>query len=77
VASPDEVLGERVCVFVVPLDPQTPPTLAELVEYMRAEGIAIYKLPERMELIDAIPRNPVGKIVKKELRDRLKELVAK
>jgi acyl-CoA synthetase (AMP-forming)/AMP-acid ligase II len=77
VASPDEVLGERVCVFVVPLDPQTPPTLAELVEYMRGEGIAIYKLPERMELIDAIPRNPVGKIVKKELRDRLKELVAK
>lgn len=75
VATPDDVLGERVCVFVVPLDPQRPPTLAELVEYMRGEGIAAYKLPERLEMIDAIPRNPVGKIVKKELRDRLKGLV--
>ncbi len=77
VASPDEVLGERVCVFVVPLDPDSPPTLADVVDFMSGQGIAIYKLPERMELIDAIPRNPVGKIVKKELRDRLKGLVVK
>ena len=37
---------------------------------MRDHDVASYKLPERFELIDALPRNPVGKVVKPELRDR-------
>jgi acyl-CoA synthetase (AMP-forming)/AMP-acid ligase II len=72
VATPDEILGERVCLFVVPSDPEDPPTLEQIVAFMREEGIAVYKLPERLELIDAIPRNPVGKILKRDLRDRLR-----
>jgi non-ribosomal peptide synthetase component E (peptide arylation enzyme) len=71
VAIADEILGERVCLYVVPRDPAAAPSLQDIVEFMRGEGIAIYKLPERLELIDAIPRNPVGKILKRELRQRL------
>lgn len=72
VPLPDEILGERTCVFVVPRDPADPPTLEELVNYLQQEGLAVYKLPERLELIDALPRNPVGKIIKHHLRTELR-----
>lgn len=71
VGYPDDVLGERVAAVVVPSDPGAPPTLAGLVDALRAQRIASYKLPERLEIVDALPRNPVGKILKRELRERL------
>ena len=46
------------------------PTLEELVDHLRGQEIASYKLPERLEYLDALPRNPVGKVVKPDLRDR-------
>ncbi len=46
-----------------------PPSLSEVVAHLRDHEIASYKLPERLELIDALPRNPVGKVVKPALRD--------
>ncbi len=69
VAYPDDDLGERVGVFVVAA-PDTEPTLEVVVDHLRAQKIASYKLPERLETIDALPRNPVGKVVKVDLRDR-------
>ena len=36
----------------------------------------MYKLPERLELVEAIPRNPVGKILKTDLRDELHKRLA-
>jgi len=69
VAMPDERLGEGICVYVVPKDSTKTLTLLELTDYMRELNIAVYKLPERLEITDAIPRNPVGKIVKPQLRD--------
>jgi len=71
VAYPDEVLGERACVVVVPRPGQTV-SLAEIVEYLRGLGIATFKLPERLELREALPRNPLGKILKRDLRDELR-----
>jgi len=68
IPEPDEIMGERVCVCVVPMDEYDPPTLEEINAYLQAEGMSVYKLPEKMKLIDAIPRNPVGKILKKALR---------
>jgi acyl-CoA synthetase len=41
-----------------------------VVDHLRAQKIASYKLPERLETIDALPRNPVGKVVKVDLRAR-------
>lgn len=67
VAFPDSTLGERVGVFIVAA-PDQEPTLDEIVEHLREADIASYKLPERLELIEALPRNPVGKVTKDELR---------
>ncbi|MGH1493768.1 MAG: class I adenylate-forming enzyme family protein [Acidimicrobiales bacterium] len=67
VGFPDAELGERLGVFVVAA-PDTAPTLDELADHLRAAGVASYKLPERIELIEALPRNPVGKVTKPDLR---------
>ena len=69
VGVPDDVMGERVCAVVVP-GPRKP-TLEELVAYLRERKVAAFKLPERLEYADALPRNPVGKILKRQLRESL------
>ena len=71
VAMPDERLGERVCVYVVPKQGEKV-TLDELTSFMKEKDIAIYKLPERLEITNEIPRNPVGKILKAGLREDIK-----
>ncbi|NLA64611.1 MAG: acyl--CoA ligase [Leucobacter sp.] len=67
VGDPDEVLGERVAAVVV-LRPEAELTLDELVNFLRERRIASFKLPERLRIIDALPRNPVGKVLKRDLR---------
>ena len=67
VGDPDEMLGERVAAIVV-LRPGAELTLEQLVDYLRAQKIASFKLPERLALVEALPRNPVGKVLKRELR---------
>lgn len=69
VAFPDRDLGERVGVFAVPA-PDAAPDLDRVVEHLRDHEVASYKLPERLETLDALPRNPVGKVLKPELRSR-------
>ncbi|WP_436760491.1 class I adenylate-forming enzyme family protein [Streptosporangium sp. V21-05] len=66
----DEVLGERVCVVLVPKPGETV-DLASVVDHLRGKGIASYKLPERLEVVEALPRNPLGKILKRELKESL------
>ena len=69
VGEPHENLGERVAVFAVPQPGETL-SLDDITEYM-GDDIAVYKRPERLEVVEEIPRNPVGKIVKTDLRERL------
>lgn len=71
VAMEDAILGEKVCVYAVPRDGQ-PLTLEDVTTFMKEQGVAVYKLPERLEIIDAIPRNPVGKILKNVLREDIR-----
>jgi non-ribosomal peptide synthetase component E (peptide arylation enzyme) len=72
---PDDVMGERVCVFVVPERGQTI-TLEELNRFLlNDQRIAKYKLPERMELIDGLPVTKVGKFEKKTLRERIASIL--
>lgn len=67
----DEVMGERVCACVVPKSGEAL-TLEALKGFLRDEQrIAVYKLPERLVLLDALPRNPVGKVLKRVLRGQL------
>jgi non-ribosomal peptide synthetase component E (peptide arylation enzyme) len=68
VGMPDPRLGERGCAYVVPQDPQKPPTLAGICAYLEAAGMAKYKWPERLELIGTLPRTSIGKISKADLR---------
>jgi non-ribosomal peptide synthetase component E (peptide arylation enzyme) len=68
VGYPDEMLGEKICAVIVPAEGTAAPSLDDLVAFLRDRHIASYKLPERLELRDALPRNPVGKILKRELR---------
>lgn len=71
VGRADDRLGERTCVFVVPRDHSDPPSLKDLVDYLNEERVATFKLPESMELVDRLPRNPAGKVLKAELRMRI------
>jgi acyl-CoA synthetase (AMP-forming)/AMP-acid ligase II len=73
VGMPDRDLGERLCAFVAPRAIGDPPTLDELVAVLREQQVAKFKWPERLEIVDALPRNPVGKILKRSLREELRE----
>jgi 2,3-dihydroxybenzoate---[aryl-carrier protein] ligase len=67
VAMPDELLGERTCAWVVPRGQA--PGLEELRSFLRSQGLADYKLPDRLELTDGFPHTKVGKVNKAELRE--------
>jgi 2,3-dihydroxybenzoate-AMP ligase len=70
VAMPDPVFGEKACACVV-LKPGTALAFGELIAHLRGQHIASFKLPERLEVMPAFPVSPVGKILKRELRDRV------
>jgi len=72
IGYPDERLGEKLCV-VVTLKPGETITLEEIISYLREKDIAIYKLPERLEIIDVMPRNAINKIEKNKLKKMLLE----
>ena len=67
VAMPDPVLGERACAYAV-VKPGTDLTVETLGVHLLSEGIARYKLPERVEVVDSLPLTNVGKVSKKDLR---------
>ena len=72
VPMPDPVLGERTCAFVVPRRGQRV-TLPEIVEHLTEAGIAKFKLPERLELIDELPLSAFGKVSKVTLTKLIAE----
>lgn len=66
VAMPDPRLGERACAYLVPRD--EPLTMAEMQAHLEQLGVAKFKWPERLEWLGEMPRTPVGKLDKKQLR---------
>ena len=75
VGYPDEALGERICAFIQ-LKPDQTLELQELSRFLIEEKkIAIFKLPERLELVEELPRNPVGKLLKRELRQTMQAVL--
>lgn len=75
VAMPDPVFGEKACACVI-VKPDESLTFDELITFLRGKQIASFKLPERLEIMDAFPISPVGKIMKRELRDLVAAKVA-
>ncbi|MGC3000513.1 (2,3-dihydroxybenzoyl)adenylate synthase [Streptomyces sp. G35A] len=67
VAVPDDYLGERTCAYVV-LRRGAELRAAALRRFVRDRGLAAYKVPDRVDFVDALPRTGVGKISKKDLR---------
>jgi acyl-CoA synthetase len=69
VAMPDEVFGERVCLYAE-LRPDTTLDLDEVVRYLGERGVSREWFPERLVVLDALPRASGGKVAKGELRAR-------
>ena len=64
----DDILGEKVGVVAVVAEGETI-SLEEIIEFLRDQQIAKYKMPEDLRLIDVLPKNPVGKVLRRELKD--------
>jgi len=77
VGMPDQRLGERACCYLVPSPGHEPPTLEEVRTYLLDKGLAIQKVPERIEVVEQMPMTATGKIQKHVLRqdiaDKLKQ----
>ena len=64
----DEILGEKVGVVAVVAEGETL-TLDEIIDYLKDKKIAKYKMPEDLRVIDVLPKNPVGKVLRRELKE--------
>jgi acyl-CoA synthetase (AMP-forming)/AMP-acid ligase II len=73
VAAPDPRLGEHGCAFLRPLPGAAAPDLAAVRRHLEAAGLARPKWPEELRVVPEFPRTPSGKIVKAELRRRLRD----
>lgn len=69
IGAPDDRLGEVPIAFVVPEDLNAPPTLAELKVHCR-EHLGAWKVPVRFDMVATLPRNEVGKVLKRELAEQ-------
>ena len=74
VAMPDPVLAERVCAYVIC---QTGETLSfdDMIAFLKEKRMAVWKLPERLEIRHAFPMTPSGKIQKYLLREEIAGLL--
>ncbi len=70
IGLPDAASGERVCAVVQTAEGQDAITFEEMTAHLTGAGLITRKLPEQLEFVDVIPRNPSGKILKHVLRDQ-------
>jgi pyochelin biosynthesis protein PchD len=71
VAMPDPFYGEKACVFIVPRPGMAAPDVKALASFLGGKGLAKYKCPERVEVVDSFPLTRVGKLDKPALRQRI------
>ena len=70
IGLPDPNTGERACAVVVMTEESPPLDLAETTDFLRSQKLIAQKLPEQLEIVDSLPRNATGKVLKHELRER-------
>jgi len=70
VSVPDEYLGERSCAFIIPNGRQ--PRAVEIKSWIRARGLAEFKVPDQVVFVEEFTATAVGKISRKELRAALR-----
>ena len=71
VALADAYLGERTCAYVIADDPSNPPDLAGIRQFVRDAGLAEWKLPDVVRVVEEFPQTGVGKVSRKKLRELL------
>lgn len=76
VAYPDERLGERACAYLTLHDPSQTVDLEVIRAHMDSHHVAKYKWPERVEVVEELPKNESGKILKYKLREDIKAKLA-
>jgi acyl-CoA synthetase (AMP-forming)/AMP-acid ligase II len=67
---PDKRLGESACAAVIPKPGETV-TLDDITQFLRDQGVAKFKFPERLEIVTELPRTPTGKLRRNVLRDEM------
>jgi cyclohexanecarboxylate-CoA ligase len=68
IGVPDHSAGERVCAVVVPISDEGV-SLESLVQHCHSLGLSRYKHPESLVIVETLPRNQFGKVIKKDLRE--------
>ncbi len=68
IGLPDPKTGERACAVVSVAEGQSF-DLDEMVSYLKGRGLRVQSIPEQLELVETVPRNPAGKILKHALRE--------
>jgi len=76
VAMPDPFYGEKACVFIVPRPGMAAPDVKALAAFLVGLGLAKYKCPERVEIVDSYPLTRVGKLDKPALKQRIADQLA-
>jgi non-ribosomal peptide synthetase component E (peptide arylation enzyme) len=66
----DNKLGEKVCIYIVTRSGKSI-RLDDVLLFLRSSEVAIYKYPEKVVIVDEIPRTPTGKINKSILKKRI------
>jgi len=74
VAMPNERTGEAACAFIIPREGRSI-DLSEIKRYLMERGTAMQKIPERLEIVNELPRTSVGKVRKDILRQVARNLV--
>jgi malonyl-CoA/methylmalonyl-CoA synthetase len=70
VGAPHPDFGECVVAFVIPNDKNRPPAAADVIQWVKS-SLANYKVPKQVVVVDELPRNTMGKVLKNELRASL------
>ncbi|GHE90911.1 class I adenylate-forming enzyme family protein [Thalassotalea profundi] len=68
-AYPDEILSEKICACLVLSEGNEPPSLSKLQSWLLTKGLSKFKLPERIEIFNQLPRNPIGKVQRFKLAE--------
>lgn len=75
VAMPDPFYGEKACIFIIPRPGMQAPDVKELGQFLGARGLAKYKYPERVEVVQEFPLTRVGKVDKPAMKRLITELL--
>jgi len=70
IGLPDPASGERACAVVALKDPSTTVSLDDIAAFLKEKSLRVQAIPEQLEIVEALPRNPAGKVLKQDLKKR-------